>query len=121
SYSNLGPKWTFDWMAWVTDGGNPDFAQVYVRGGGLETYTPNRVVSGAAGVPTDTYFFYHHFMSHAELVAIRTQTSSGNTDVYERHLPDGSKEVYSLSDGARRARRIFLTAIVDAAGNQMKI
>src|SRR5204862_175298 len=23
SFANLGPKWTFDWMAWVTDIGNP--------------------------------------------------------------------------------------------------
>src|SRR5262249_22992885 len=73
---------------------------------------------------TTTVFFYHHFMSHAQLVALTTNTSTGRSDVYERRLPDGSKEIYSLPDGTRPgagSRRIFLTAIVDPAGNQLKI
>jgi RHS repeat-associated protein len=44
---------------------------------------------------------------------VRTSTST-----YERIFPNGSKEVFSQSDGSPSyPRRIFLTSVVDAAGN----
>ena len=42
SYSNLGQKWTFDWISYVEDDPNPlntTSVDVYVRGGGKETST----------------------------------------------------------------------------------
>lgn len=39
-YSNLGPKWTFNWLSYVTDDPNSQAPQtsVYVPGGGEEAY-----------------------------------------------------------------------------------
>ena len=52
----------------------------------------------------------------------RMLDSRSNTPVrYERQMPDGSKEVYATSDGVTtggyNARRIFLTQVIDPAGN----
>src|SRR2546425_13007804 len=40
TYANLGNKWTFDWLAYVTDNPNNSSADVsyYVVGGGTENY-----------------------------------------------------------------------------------
>ena len=40
-YSNLGPKWTFDWLSYVKDNpADPSAdANVYIRGGGTEVFT----------------------------------------------------------------------------------
>src|SRR5439155_4062708 len=40
NYSNLGPKWTFNWLSYVTDDPNNASANatVYVPGGGSEAY-----------------------------------------------------------------------------------
>jgi RHS repeat-associated protein len=46
--------------------------------------------------------------------------ATGPVTSYELRLPDGSKQVFSHADGATTApRRIFLTQIVDSAGNAL--
>ena len=39
-YSNLGPKWTFNWLSYVTDDPNGQLPSngVYLPGGGAEIY-----------------------------------------------------------------------------------
>jgi YD repeat-containing protein len=106
TYSNLGPKWTFDWMSYVKDDpSNPGATgYVYVRGGGEETYT---------GYNSTTQSYAPQLESHAVLV--RTSTSPIQ---YERRLPDGSVEVFGQPDGAATfPRRIFMTQWKDPAGN----
>jgi RHS repeat-associated protein len=108
-YSNLGPKWTFNWLSYVTDNPNNTSApiRVYVPGGGAEDYLFN---SG-----TQTYGV--HPKSHA--VVVKTST---NPLTYERQFPDGSKHVYKQSDNsASYPRRIFMSEIWDAAGNKVTI
>ncbi|MGE0452401.1 MAG: RHS repeat-associated core domain-containing protein [Vicinamibacteria bacterium] len=105
-YSNLGPRWTFDWLSYVED--NPSdpsqSAFVFLRGGGQET---------SSGYDAGTQAYAPHYQSHAVLA--RTSTSPVR---YERRLPDGSVEVFEQSDGAASfPRKVFMTQAVDPQGN----
>jgi RHS repeat-associated protein len=105
AYSNLGPKWTFNWLSYVTDNG-PAAASasptVYVRGGGTEVFS---------GFDSGT----KSYAPDRQTLAVLVRTS-GST--YEKNFPNGSKEVFSQSDGSSSyPRRIFLTSVVDATGN----
>jgi len=107
AYSNLGPKWTFNWLSYVTDDPTAQLPQtsVYVPNGGAEIYSFDQ------GSQT----FLPHAQSHARLVKTGAAT-------YERHLLDGSKEIFSLSDGATAyPRKIFMTQMADPAGNAAAI
>ncbi len=104
-YSNLGPKWTHNWLSYVTDNGPaaiPSSPTIYLRGGGTE-------VVGGYDPATQSYSPDRQTLA----VLVRTSNSS-----YERRFPNGAKEVFSQSDGATTfPRRIFLTGVVDPAGN----
>jgi RHS repeat-associated protein len=107
TYSNLGPKWTFNWLSFVTD--DPVTQQsrtlVSTRSGGAEVHAFQAATGDFAPDP----------QSHAALS--RTGPAS-----YEKHYPDGSKEIFNLSDGATVwPRRIFLTQKVDPLGNTLTI
>ena len=107
TFSNLGPKWTFNWLSAVTDDPNTQLAQisVYVPNGGAEIYLFDQTSQS----------FLPHPQSHAMLVKTGTAT-------YERRLPDGSKQVFAQSDGATTyPRKIFMTQMVDPAGNAVTI
>ena len=108
SYSNLGPKWTFDWLSYVTDDptqAHSVVATAYVPGGGSEAfwYDP----------PTRSY------PADPQSMAVLVKTGPAS---YERRLPDGSKYVYALSDASSAyPRRIFMTQIIDPTGNAVSI
>jgi RHS repeat-associated protein len=104
TYANLGPKWTFDWLAYITDDPNIPSADAsyFTTGGGTERFS---------GYNSGTSTYANEKESHASLV--RTSSTS-----YERRLPDGSKQIFNLPDGASAfPRKIFLTQEVDPAGN----
>ena len=106
SYSNLGPKWTCDWISYVVDDPTSMYADVrhYLPGGGVETHT---------GYSSASLSFEIQRYSQARLV--RTSSSS-----YERRLPDGSKEVFDYPDGTTGSgRKVFLRQIIDASGNSL--
>jgi YD repeat-containing protein len=106
AYSNLGNKWTFSWLAYITDDpGNP-LADVdyYLPGGGVEPYR---------NLDTNSQTFDPQLDSRTVLV--RTGTNS-----YERLLPDGSVQVFDLPDGVSNPRKIFMTEAVDPAGNSLE-
>jgi RHS repeat-associated protein len=116
SFSNMGPKWTSNWLAYVTDTADTTspngLATVYLRGGGQETYT----FYGPDPMPKSGGV---HHQSQAELIAVSFERN--RSAVYERRLPDGSKEVFGQSDGVTRGdRKVFLTQIVDPAGNAIR-
>ena len=101
SYSNLGPKWTFDWLSYIEEGATPDdIINLYVRGGGQETYVYDST-TGSYG-------------PHKESRAGVIRTSP---DRYERHLSDGSVEVFAKLDGALPSRKVFMTEVRDPQGN----
>ncbi len=106
SYSNLGPKWTFNWLSYVSDDPNAQLplTSLFVHGGGAEIYAFN----------STSQTFLPDPQSHATLVKIG--------DNYERRLPDGSKQIFGLSDNANSyPRRIFMTQMKDPAGNPVTI
>lgn len=108
TYSNLGPKWTFDWLSYVKDDpSNPNAtAYVYLRGGGEETYTDFNSSSQS-------------FPPQMESRAILVRTASSPIR-YERRLPDGSVEVFTQADGLSTfPRRIFMTEWRDSPGNSL--
>ncbi len=109
TYSNLGPKWTFHWLGYVSDdpSDGSQTATVYRRGGGLETYT---------GFNTGTQSYAPEWRSRAVLAR-----TSASPIVYERRLPDGSVEVYGQPDGGISfPRKVFLTEERDPQGNSVR-
>lgn len=104
TYSNLGNKWTFDWLAYVTDDpGNPTAnANYFLSGGGTEPYSN----------------FNSGTQSYAPQTDSRTVLTRTSTNSYERRFPDGSKQIFGLPDGASAfPRKIFMTQYIDRAGN----
>ncbi len=106
--SSMGPKWTFKWLSFVKDNpGNPSAgADVYIMRGGDRTFTG--------------------YDSKTKSYAPETQTSDvlvkACDNCYELRHPDGSKEVYARPDGNTSAgRMIFLTEMVDFAGNKVQL
>ena len=107
-YSNLGQKWTCNWIAYITDNPTSPGANVsfYVDGGGTLEFT---------GYNSSTKTYAPELMTQAVLVL----TSSSS---YELQYPDGSKKEFAKSDGSTgTSRRIFLTQIVDAPGNAVSL
>jgi RHS repeat-associated protein len=107
NYANLGPKWTFGWLSYVADDPNSQLPVIglYRSGGGAEMFPYDAASQSFLVDPR----------SHAALVKTGVTT-------YERRLNDGSKQVFALSDGATSyPRRIFMTEIIDAAGNALTL
>ena len=110
-FSNVSPKWNHSWMVFVQDDPTPNREGWNVMryasgGGGFEYYN---VYSRTVGTwPSETY-------DNSQLFRFPVL---GPATRYERHLPDGSKEIYSRFDGATTyPRKVFLTQVVDSAGN----
>jgi RHS repeat-associated protein len=107
NYSNFGPKWTFDWLAYIVDdpATTPQATVTYyMRGGGTRTFT----------FDTTTQTLAYQVLDQTLLT--RTSLSS-----YELLSPDGSSMVFGQSDGGVTVRRIFLTQVVDPAGNAVSL
>ena len=104
-YSNLGPKWTHNWLSYVTDQPfNPSIASVAVAGGGTHRFT---------GYDSSTGRFAPQLQSRAVLRRVSTQPI-----VYELEYPDGSKDRFEDSDGSTSStRQVFLTRRIDPFGN----
>jgi RHS repeat-associated protein len=108
TYSNMGAKWTTNWLSYVKDDPtNPSAAvAVFRRGGGEEPH---------AGYDSGTGRFAMNLREH--VVLVRTSSSPIR---YERLLPDGSKEVFGQADGASGyPRRVFMTQTIDPQGNAL--
>ncbi len=97
-FSNLGPRWNHGFLSWVREEGSSNVT-VYPRGAGVEKHTAD-----GGGV------FPIHPQSGVRMVKV------GNA--WERHLPDGGKEVFALP---RLDGRYFLTQIIDAQGNMLQL
>jgi YD repeat-containing protein len=106
-FGNVSAKWTHSWIAYVTD--DP------TRLG----WTVTRYASGGGGYNYKNYYINGSWAGETpDLSQMFRYPTSGTATSYERHLPDGSKEVYSKFDGATTyPRHIFLTSVVDAQGN----
>lgn len=110
NFSNVSPKWTFNWLSYVQDDPGAPSANVfrYVAGGGTQNYTG---YSSATG----------NYVAESANAATLTRIP-GPPVSYRRVLADGSVEIYGHSDGATSApRRIFLTKVTDPAGNSVTL
>jgi RHS repeat-associated protein len=108
AYSNLGPKWSFNWLSYIKDDPSNAGANVtvYVPGGGNEVYS---------GFDSGTQSYQPDRQSLAVIVRI-------SPDSYEKRFPDGSKQIYALTDGSTAyPRKIFMTQWVDPQGNAVTI
>ncbi len=104
NYPNFGPKWTSDWISYITDNPQSPAADVnyYIRGGGTRTFT---------GFNTNTQTFAFEQYDQTRL----TRLGPAN---YELVSGDGSKLLFTQSDGSiGTSRKVFLTQIVDPFGN----
>lgn len=111
SFGNVSPKWTHSWIGWVWDdpGTNREGWNVrrYASGGGGYDYqnSYNRTTGTWPAEVTD-----NSQMWRTPVLGVATN--------YEHRLPDGSKENFTLSDGATTyPRKLFLTSVTDARGN----
>jgi len=108
SYGNFGSKWTCDWIAYITDDPQSPLADVnyYVQGGGDRTFT---------GFNTNTRTFDYQLYDQTLL----TRTGANG---YQMLWPDGSKLIFSQSDGSvGTSRNVFLTQEVDPQGNAVTL
>ena len=103
SFPNLTACWSLNWISWVTfDASNN--ATVSTRGGGIEQYPytePDNVSNP----------YLPSVLSQAQFVI-------AGDGIYQRQLPDGSIEVFSLSD---TAGHFFMTQVIDPQGNAVNI
>lgn len=110
NYPNLGPKWSFSWLSYVIEN-SPDSststAQYFPPGGGYETYN-NPDFQGLYPVQAT---------SRAKLQ--RIVDSSSHTAKYQLTFVDGSKAIFSQSDGAGTFRKWFMTMMLDPFGNAL--
>lgn len=108
NFFNFGPKWTSNWLSYITD--DPSIAgsrvQRYVAGGGARDYTNFNSTTGA-------------FRAENKNASVLVRVSASPIR-YERRMRDGSKEIYAGSDGATiYPRRIFLSQLMDRQGNAL--
>lgn len=115
-FFNVSPKWTLNFLSYIEDHPSVAGAGVlrYVAGGGSVAYPTN---GGRYNAQTG------EFGPEAQTQAVLARIpASGPVTSYELRMPDGGKHVFGLADGATTApRRIFLTQIVDPAGNAVTL
>jgi len=103
SYINFGPKWTFNWLSYITDTVNSNAsALVYLPRGGNEPFTFSST-SATTAYPGP----------YTEGTLVRTVNGSGNTTGFTLTFPDGSFEQFDQASG----NQFFMTAVSDRAGN----
>ncbi|HEY4166238.1 MAG TPA: cysteine peptidase family C39 domain-containing protein, partial [Reyranella sp.] len=112
-FFNVSPKWSMSVLSWIEDDPAQPGAGVvrHVAGGGSVgplDYLPS-TYSPAMGT----------FGPERESRSILARLpGTGAATSYELRMPDGSKQVFGHADGAAtRPRRMFLTQVVDPAGN----
>lgn len=106
TFSNVGPNWFHDWMAYIVDDPTNPGADVnlFPPGGGYYTFT---------GYDSSTQTYALELVSNSSL-AITSPAS------YEWQFPDGSKEVFAQPNNVNGpGRQVFLSQIVDAQGNSL--
>ncbi len=107
--SNIGFKWSLNWITWLED--HPSAATYiyrYVGGGGKIAYKN----LGSGWAPK-----YQAEMLANGMIVRTPADFTQPLSYYEVKFPDGSKHVYSHLDTTSNGRKVFLTQVVDAQGN----
>ncbi len=99
TYTNFGPKWTSNWISYLTDNtSTTGTIDLYAPGGGGESYSNNGTNFGP-GVDDQ---------------AIVTRITGG----FARSLPDGSMQTFTRPLGTNQ---FFLTSVSDPQGNKVSL
>lgn len=110
SFFNLSPKWTLNWLTYVTDDPANPGASVsrYIAGGGA--------------------YFYNSYQSRTGQFAAQSNDgsilvlASQSPITYRRQMGDGSVEIYAQSNGSTSfPRNVFLSQIIDPQGNALTL
>jgi RHS repeat-associated protein len=110
SFYNVSPKWTLNWITYVTDDPANPGASVsrYLPGGGAYFYTGFAASTGQFAAQND---------DGGVLVLASTSPIT-----YRRQLSDGSVEIYAQSNGATSfPRNVFLSQVIDPQGNTLTL
>ncbi|MGT2501251.1 cysteine peptidase family C39 domain-containing protein [Bradyrhizobium guangxiense] len=110
NFFNVSPKWTLNWLSYVTDDPAHPGATVsrYIAGGGAYFYTGYQSRTGQFAGQND---------DGSILVLASTAPIT-----YRRQMGDGSVEIYAQSNGsASYPRNIFLSQVVDPQGNTLTL
>lgn len=110
NFFNVSPKWTVNWLSYVTDDPNNAGASVsrYMAGGGAFYYS---------GYASATGRFAAQFDDGSILVR-----ASATPITYRRQLRDGSVEIYARPDGSTSfPRNVFLSQVIDPQGNAITL
>ena len=109
-FYNVSPKWTLNFLTYVTDDPTAAGSSVtrYLTGGGAYYYSGYSSGTG-------------QFTAQSDDGSILVLASTGPI-TYRRLLPDGGVEVYAQSDGSTSyPRNVFLSEVVDAQGNALTL
>ena len=107
-YSNLGPKWTCNWVSYIVD--NPT--------------SPNADVSYYQSGGGTLYFTSFNTTNQSYLPELTTQSLliKKSTNSYEMQERNGWKREFAMSDGSvGTTRRVFITQIIDPSGNSVRL
>ena len=108
SYSNLGPKWTFNWLAYILDIPSSPSAIVgyYTDGGGILWFSGFDTNSGS-------------FAPEVKSQTLLTRTTPNS---YVLLHPNGSQSIFAQPGATNGiSRKVFLTQTVDPQGNSVRI
>jgi len=104
SYSNLGPKWSHNWLSYIIPGSWS--ATVVERGGGSVNFDGLNIVTG---------LFSFDQLTASTLKGPWVGGSQAGFR-YERTFADGSKQIFDTPFGPLGSEYIMLTKIVDPQG-----
>jgi RHS repeat-associated protein len=108
SYSNMGQKWTFNWLAFISDSPDNPYASVsyYTDGGGTLSFTGFNSSSQS-------------FAPETKSLTVLTRTTPNS---YVLLFPDGSQNIFAQPTAVNGlSRNVFLTEVVDPQGNSVHI
>ena len=106
NFFNVSPKWTLNWLSYVTDDPTNPGASVsrYIAGGGAYFYTGYQNRTGQFAAQNDD----------GSILVLASQSPV----TYRRQMGDGGVEIYAQSDGsASYPRNVFLSQVIDPQGN----
>lgn len=109
-FFNVGPKWTINWLSYITDDPVHPGLNVsrFMAGGGAYFYQGYQATTG----------LFSPQSNDGSILALASQSPIS----YRHQLGDGSVEVYGQTDGATTSpRRVFLSQVIDPQGNALTL
>jgi RHS repeat-associated protein len=115
-FSNLGPKWSFNWLSYIAGGpsNNSGQATYFAPGGSQYAYGGYQEIVPVTG---GSSFVRQGDFTDNQGWNLSTLHYRQSPERYERWLPDGTVEVYAQAAGTAPNRLFFLTSSTDPQGN----